>query len=302
MTVLTNSIEEIFCEHFDYPKEAAYLIPFFFEKEEIDFIVNCEKETFTNKDYPEEFLKDAYQKGLVSFEDKEKQLYKLSNFYGMLDVFVCCRKEKYDELSKEEKKLLDDWYFRAYFEGLGDDYSQKPTKDEVLTLEEVCDFIDKDDRQIYLNFCDCRALRGDCGLLPRTCLTYRDAPNSFTDRGISEKISKEEAKQIVKESDKNGLMHTVNPNGICNCCSDCCYLFRSQKLRDSAGIWPATQKIIAFDADKCIGCGKCTKRCHFGIFEQANKREKVTCNPSACVGCGLCVNTCPTKALTLIMR
>lgn len=115
-----------------------------------------------------------------------------------------------------------------------------------------------------------------------------------------EKMDKEGAKQVVIDAHEAGLMHTANPNGICNCCGDCCYVLRSQQRRKSIGVWPPSKYVIEFDESKCIGCGKCAKRCHFGVFEI--KEGKVTVDESKCIGCGICNSTCKKNALTMKER
>ncbi|MEM5767972.1 MAG: 4Fe-4S binding protein, partial [Bacillota bacterium] len=151
----------------------------------------------------------------------------------------------------------------------------------------------------YLNYCDCRSLGGDCGLPTRTCITYKNGINSFAHRGLSVHISKEQAKEIVIGADKAGLMHTVNPNGICNCCDDCCYLFRAQSRRNSAGFWPKTQHLVEIDGDKCVACGNCVETCRFHALHIS---ERIDADLSRCVGCGICVQACPAKALKLRKR
>ena len=289
----------IICERFKIPNIASDMIDFFFTQEEQDFIFTYGEDIVECNEENAEFIKTEYKRGLISKTEESGKKYQLNNFYSMLDVFVVSNKEKYDTLSRERKKALDDWYFEAYYNGLNE--PPQPTSDRIVTLEELLDFIEKDERQIYLNYCDCRSLTGECGLPLKTCLTYRSGINSFADRGLSEKIDKQRAKQVAIDADKAGLMHTVNEGGICNCCGDCCYLFRSQLRRNSTGIWPATERVVKLEKEKCISCGKCLKRCHFGIFSRTNER-KIQCDSTACVGCGLCVNTCPVGALELINR
>ena len=170
-----------------------------------------------------------------------------------------------------------------------------------MPLDEMLDFIDRQgDRPVYLNVCDCKSLTGKCGLPTKTCITYKDGINTFADRGLSERIDPKRAKEIVMEADKSGLMHTCNPNGICNCCDDCCYLFRGQALLQSYGIWPATAYIVEMDSDACVKCGLCEKRCRMHVFEKIDGQIKM--NVHHCAGCGLCVNSCPKKALKLVER
>ena len=298
---------ENFIEKFQIPKVAHPFINKIFTKEEIDFIDNIDKDIFTKQDIEkiissntDAFIENSYRRGIISLVDEDSSTYRIANFYCRLDIFSISEQEVYRSIPKEEQIAIDAWYFEAYYEGLDSNRNVRPTEDEILTLKKVLDFIDEQDRAVYLNYCDCRSLRGECGKPTKTCITYRNGINSFAHRGLSEKIDKERAKEIVEKADKKGLMHTVNPNGICNCCGDCCYLFRSQARRDSSGFWPKTRQIIEYDSDKCIKCGACIKRCHFDVFTKVDSYIKI--DISKCVGCGICVNSCPTKVLKLKAR
>lgn len=292
--------DRMICERFQIPPAAENLIDFFFTPEEQAFILAHGEETFPATAAEPAFIARAYRRGLISKADETGTLFRLNSFYSFLDVFVVSNKERYDTLSRERKKALDDWYFDAYYDGL-DKEKPRPTSDRVLPLEEMLELIDRDDRPVFLNDCDCRSLTGDCGLPTRTCITYRAGINSFVDRGLSERIDKERAKQIVRDADRAGLMHTANEGGICNCCGDCCYLFRTRERMGGAGVWPATEHVVAMDGAKCIACGKCISRCHFNVFTRDAHRRMIT-DTAQCVGCGLCVNTCPACALELKQR
>ena len=76
------------------------------------------------------------------------------------------------------------------------DPNVRPTGDKILTLDETLDFIDSQNRPVYLNYCDCRSLKGDCGMPTKTCITYKDGVNTFAHRGLSEEIDKEKAKKM----------------------------------------------------------------------------------------------------------
>lgn len=298
---------ENFIEKFLIPKVAYPFINKIFTEEEINFVDEMDKDIFTKQDIEkiignnaDEFIKGSYRRGIISIVDEDSSTYKIANFYSRLDIFSISEQEAYRSIPKEDQIAIDAWYFEAYYDGLDSNINVRPTEDEILPLNKVLEFIDKQDRSIYLNYCDCRSLRGECGKPTKTCITYRNGINSFSHRGLSEKIDKEIAKEIVENADRKGLMHTVNPNGICNCCGDCCYLFRSQAKRNSSGFWPKTGQIIEFDAEKCIQCGACIKRCHFDVFTKID--GYITTDISKCVGCGICANSCPTKALKVDER
>ena len=291
-------------DKFAIPQVAAGLLNFFFTEDDLDFIEKIEEDRFTREEVAaligqkaDAFIASAYRRGILTLEDETSGLYKLGSFYGMLDVFSISETEKYRSLPRNTRAQLDAWYFDEYYSSLEQEPSVRPTQDEILLLEDVLKFIDAQDRPVYLNYCDCRSLNGDCALPTRTCITYKNGPNSFAHRGHSLPIDKEKAKEVVRQADRAGLMHTVNPNGICNCCGDCCYLFRGQTRRGSLGFWPKASHTASLDPDKCIGCGACTRRCHFGVFEKNS--GIVSAHTENCVGCGLCASTCPAKAITM---
>ena len=296
-----------FIQKFKIPEIAYPYINKMFTHQEIEFVDKMNKTMFTKKDIAEiigggsdEFIKSCYKRGIISLVDEAAKTYKLSDFYGRLDIFSISEQEAYRSIPKEGQIALDAWYFEAYYNGLAADQSIRPTQDIFLPLDRALAFIDAQDRPVYLNDCDCRSLRGECGKPTRVCITYKNGINSFVHRGLSEEIDKEQAKKIVKEADRKGLMHIVNPNGICNCCGDCCYLCRSQAKRESLGFWPKTEQIIAYNPEQCTGCGVCIKRCYFNVFSM--KDGVLTVDHSKCAGCGICVRTCPTKSLELKER
>lgn len=317
-----------FLTRFGIPAPAAPYLDVFFSPAELAFGARVGEGPFTRTEVgdllataareddrietdPDSFIAAAYRRGFIDLVDagSDPATYRLGSFYGRLDVFAITQQDDWRAVPEEARRELDAWYFDAYIESLDADPAAPPTDDTVLSLEETLAFIDGQERPVYLNTCDCRSLSGDCGSPVRTCLTYKSGPNTFCGRGLSEPLTKEQAKDVVRMADEAGLMHTVNPNGICNCCSDCCYLFRGERARRSHGVWPIVPHIIELDRDACIGCGRCVKRCHFDVFTlqraedgTGRGRRFVTESTETCVGCGICASTCPVGALALVER
>ncbi|MBQ8970514.1 MAG: 4Fe-4S binding protein [Lachnospiraceae bacterium] len=292
-------------EQFEIPKEAEDLLEFFFTEEDRRFIAEFSDGELPVAEINKAYRDDAFRRGIISKTDETGTAYKLNNFYGFLDVFAVSQTEKLHSLPREKRRALDAWYFRAYADGLDPDRKKRPTSDKVITREEMLAFIEKESRPLYLNYCDCKSLGGDCGKPTHTCINFEPGINSFKARGLSEPLTKEAAKQVIEDADKAGLVHTISSHGICNCCSDCCYLFRGQRERGSVGFWPESAYLITFDRGKCIGCGRCLTRCMFGVFERAeaeNGRKGVKADRRYCIGCGLCERTCPAGALKLAPR
>jgi ferredoxin len=251
-------------------------------------------------------IKTLYKRGIVNHAEDNAGLFKFSDFYTRMEIFVISEIKTYRTFTEETRRELDGWYFSAYYARLNINPDERPADDAVLTCDEAVLRIMGETRQAYLANCDCRSLASaynHCVAPLQTCISFRDGKNTNAHRGISTRISKDEAVKIILDADKAGLMHTANGHSICNCCTDCCYLSRARKSRDrelkqrtmSYLSWPEISKRISVDWEKCAACGLCEDRCPFHLFITAEKRV----DSDQCAGCSLCVNTCPTGALRL---
>ena len=296
---------------FEVPQAAAALLDRFLAADEVLLIEALDSAEFSVQDavvaleaatrepWPvqrvDELLRSAYRRGVLELVDDTFTCYRLGTFYGRLSVFVVSQPDTYLALPAETRSALDAWCFGTYVGGLG--HEERPTSDRVLTLAQTLEFIDTSQRPIWLNRCDCRTLAGDCGKPTDTCVTFKSGINTLSHRGWSRPLSKTEAKAVVTRANKVGLMQTVNDNGICNCCSDCCYLFRAQAARGTGRAWPLAEQVAAFDADVCTACLACVRRCPFEVFELVDGR--VVQHAELCRGCGLCVDACRFGALEM---
>lgn len=253
--------------------------------------------TWTEAD-AREFLDQAYRRGVLRLVGEGDANFEVGSFAERLEVMVISRPEEYLALDASLREALDAWCFEKYLSGLGPE--ERPTGDRVATLDEALSFIDDSMRQIYLNSCDCRVLAGLCDHPTRTCITFRDGPNTASHRGWSTPLSKAEAKEVVRRADADGLVHMVNDDGMCNCCSDCCYLLRAQEARRSGATWPLSRALASVDPDLCILCGECVERCPFEAFTLVD--DELMRSADLCRGCGLCVETCPADAIAMEPR
>ncbi len=96
-------------------------------------------------------------------------------------------------------------------------------------------------------------------------------------------------------------------HAICNCCACDCYPFRAAQELGTKGVWPKSHYLAEYNAELCNQCGACVKRCHFeafyhdgSIIEVDGKfKNGVAFDPEKCWGCGLCANTCPQGAIEM---
>ncbi|HBF38121.1 MAG TPA: hypothetical protein DDW50_12455, partial [Firmicutes bacterium] len=307
-----------FNERFQVPQAALAVIDQMVTSQEMLLIESLEQESFTVSDVyhllqtkngaswtidrVNALLASAYQRGVIQFGDESQTHYTVGSFYTRLDIFAISETDSYRALPRQTRIALDQWYFEAYLKGLAPDVPA-PTADQVVTLEQAKDYLDAVNGPIWLNRCDCRTLAGNCDLPTDTCISFRSGVNTFSHRGWSTPLTKEQAQEVLERADQAGLVHTLNPGGICNCCGDCCYLFRAQRELQSnpaRRTWPASPSIAVFHPDSCVSCGLCSTRCPFGAFEQ--NAGTIQYHPDHCRGCGLCQQTCPAGAIEIIKR
>ena len=181
----------------------------------------------------------------------------------------------------------------------------------VLPSQSVEEIINKFD-DIAVGRCFCRQRQK---MLGHSCATNAPMMNCFTfgksarhtvAQGFAQKVTKEEAFQIMKEAEEAGLVHKAfHPNSnesrpetsICNCCKDCC---------DTLNVWRdgalplinSTYYLSVIDQDACIGCGTCVERCPTDAIE-LKENQKAERDENSCFGCGVCVRFCPEEAISL---
>ena len=100
-----------------------------------------------------------------------------------------------------------------------------------------------------------------------TCMAIGSIAHTVIEMGIGRQISREEAIQIIRENQKDGL--------------------------------------VLQHIETCVGCGMCVKQCQTNAITLKTveeQRSKAVINPHRCIGCGHCVTSCAVNALTLMPR
>lgn len=179
----------------------------------------------------------------------------------------------------------------------------------VLPHEKVSELISRAET-IAVTDCICRTKQNmvgkGCGHTVQNCLVLSPWAEYYLENGWpAKKISKEEALEIFKQAEEEGLVHTSQntasgPWFICNCCSCSCGVLgavKNLKLHSQVG---RSYYFAKVSEDLCTGCEECVKRCQFGAISMENMVAKV--NQAFCMGCGLCKPTCPIEAISLICK
>jgi Na+-translocating ferredoxin:NAD+ oxidoreductase subunit B len=144
-----------------------------------------------------------------------------------------------------------------------------------------------------------------CNRPVNTCLVFAPVKNAFDRSKTDRVITKEEAIQILKETEEAGLVHTVGNyrdgiDYICNCCTCCCGILRGIAEYGISSAVAHSDFFLVVDADACTGCNNCIERCQFNALSPSD--GVVAVDYQHCMGCGVCVVACTTDALHLERR
>lgn len=130
--------------------------------------------------------------------------------------------------------------------------------------------------------CSCRtsreAMGEGCGHLKEDmCIQLGHAAEYYIRTGRGRKITREEAFDIIKRAEENGLMHQIpNTDGpgkthaICNCCGCSCYATRIAGLFNNNDM-VRSNYVSKVDKDKCVACGECVSVCPVNALKLGQK-------------------------------
>ncbi len=120
-----------------------------------------------------------------------------------------------------------------------------------------------------------------------------------------ETLTVEAAKQLLKEFDRNGLVHSIwtfkTPfiGAICNCDHDC-MAYKIQISSDLMNVMFKAEYSAEIDLLSCVGCRNCQRLCQFGAVEYSIVNQKCYINLQKCYGCGVCRSACKKGAIHLL--
>lgn len=130
--------------------------------------------------------------------------------------------------------------------------------------------------------CSCRtsreAMGEGCGHLKEDmCIQLGHAAEYYIRTGRGRKITREEAFEIIRKAEENGLMHQIpNTDGpgkthaICNCCGCSCYATRIAGMFLNNDM-VRSNYISKIDKDKCVACGECVAVCPVNALKLGQK-------------------------------
>jgi len=183
-------------------------------------------------------------------------------------------------------------------------------QETILPVQTIDELIEKWD-DIAVGSCYCRNHQRVLGHpcketnVKDSCFTFGKSARHTSKHGFSRLISKEEARDLMKQIRDDGLVYKAmhlyaNPekrvDAVCTCCSDCCPLSKGPMLGPVANY---TNYLAKINPDLCTGCGTCVEKCYHMIIE-INEEGVAERDEEQCIGCGVCAYHCPENAISMI--
>ncbi len=149
------------------------------------------------------------------------------------------------------------------------------------SYEEISSYLEENDI-FTVSPCSCRTDRevmGEgCGHLKEDmCIQMGHAAEYYIRTGRGRQITREEAYEILRRAEENGLMHEIpNTDGsgkthaICNCCGCGCLSLRTAAMFKNVDM-VRSNYISEVDANKCVACGQCVENCPVNALKLGQK-------------------------------
>ncbi len=149
------------------------------------------------------------------------------------------------------------------------------------SYEEVSKYLN-DNTVFSCSPCSCRtdreAMGEGCGHLKEDmCIQLGHAAEYYIRTGRGRAITREEAFEIIKRAEENGLMHQI-PNidgsgkthAICNCCGCSCLSLRTGSMYKNTDMLRSNY-VSRVDKEKCVACGQCVENCPVNALRLGQK-------------------------------
>lgn len=149
------------------------------------------------------------------------------------------------------------------------------------SYEEISKYLNESDK-FSVSDCSCRTAReamGEgCGHLKEDmCIQLGHAAEYYVRTGRGRAITREEAFDIIRRAEENGLVHQIpNTDGsgkthaICNCCGCSCLALRSAEMYLNPDM-VRSNYVSNVDTKKCVGCGECVSGCQVNALKLGQK-------------------------------
>ncbi|MEM3896346.1 MAG: 4Fe-4S binding protein [Archaeoglobaceae archaeon] len=279
------------------------------------------EKTGKSLEYVERILNEMARKGTVwKGERKGRIEYRLFPVVVGLSEMQFLPGPRNEEIQRKLAPLFRRYQKEGFLDEIGNrNYAimrALPERDAISDNAEIIPFEDavklvKARDYHAVGYCACRMmakLNGEgCRHSLENCLHFGSLARYMVEHGYARKITADEAIEILKKANREGLVHTTERSQgpistICNCCSDCCAFFKAIHEAKHPKTIAHSSYIASVDFGRCLACGICMLRCPMKAIRVRINREPAEIDAEKCLGCGVCVPTCPVEAIELIER
>jgi len=311
-----SGVEMDLLKYFFTPEEAmiATKLKFSWSKdlESLETIYERTKDLGLSIRELESHLDTMAKKGTIHFKEKDgKKYYSNAQFViGMFEYQV-------NRLNKDFLKKFYNYLGGGFgLEVFGTKISQFRTvpveksitpEHHISTYDDLMTIIEEVEGPFVVVNCVCRQamdiLGQPCKVTDRreVCMAFGSMAQMYIDQRWGREISREEALEIQRKNEDDGLVlqagNALKPEFICSCCGCCCPVLLGTKNFPRPVQFFSANFYADVDSDLCSGCGTCVERCQMDAIKLVNEISKV--NKKKCIGCGNCVVTCPEEAIYL---
>ena len=310
-----SGVEIRILRHLFSPDEAKLATILDDKYETLEAVYERAKDLVSSPVELKKILDKMVSKGSIHFKKVEGERH-YANAHLIIGMFEY-------QLDKLTKEFLEDFaqYAKEGFgmELFGNEVPQFRTipveesvtpEHQLPTYEELRKVVENAQGPITVQKCICRQaheLIGDlCKATSRqeTCMVFGDMAQVYLDEGWGRAVSKEEALELLRKNEEEGLVlqadNAQQTEFICSCCGCCCGVLSSLKEFPNVAQFLKPRYYAEIDPELCVGCGTCIDRCQLDAIKSRKEISKV--NIKRCIGCGNCVAVCPEEAIKLIKR
>ncbi len=310
-----SGVELKILKYFFTPEEAKIAAKLKFSYETLEEIYRRAKDLEISIDELEESLDKMAKKGSIKSKKEDGKKY-----YGNEIFVVGMYEHKINQLTKDFLEIVNQYITEAFaIEFVGTKISQFRTvpveksvtpEHHMPTYEELEKIIQDLEGPISLQNCICRQAKDLLGesckvtSVRENCMGFGDGAQLYIDNGWGRQISKEEALEVLRKNQEDGLVlqagNAISPGFICSCCGCCCGVLENLKVLPRPVEFFSSNFFAEVDSELCVGCETCVERCQMDAIKLVKEKSKIMLKK--CIGCGLCVASCPEEAITLVRK
>ena len=310
-----SGVELRLLKRFFNPEEACLALHLNYKPRSIDRIFKTAKEMGITIKVMEQMLDSMLQNGVIGHIEKEGDRY-----FHTLPLAVGMYEGQVNKLTPEFLKDYDEYINGTAFglEFLSTEIPQMrtipvresiPLNHYVTNYDHITDIINNTDGPIAVLECICRQRRRLQGNpcqqtdLMETCISLGDSAKNLARFGIGREISKEEALEICRQSESDGLVlqpsNSQKVEFVCACCGCCCGILSTYKMLPKPIDFWASNYYAEVNPENCTACGTCEERCQVNAINIETRANFSKVNLNRCIGCGNCITSCPSQAISL---